>query len=115
MRKSILKKAAVFLDFIFPCFLSIILISRLGLIWIFAILALECLQFLISGCLISNALKNYYHWKILLTSTGIAAGAWLYPVSSSPEEVGTAVCVLVIAIHFGVYMILTRVFKKTDE
>ena len=47
-----------------------------------------------------------------MTSIGLVIAALLYPVESKPYELGIAVIVISVVIHFGLYMIISSLTKK---
>jgi len=112
MRRSVVKNIYIIVDFFFPSILAVSLIAQYGLVWICAILALEWLQMLLTNRIVQMSYKTYDWWKVTLTSIGIVVGALLYPVESTPYELGIAVTVLVTVIHLGLYMIMSSVARK---
>lgn len=112
MRRSIIKTIYIVIDFFCPSILAVFLIAQYGLVWICAILALEWLQILLTNRIVQIPYKSYDWWKVTLSSIGIAVGALLFPVKSTPYELGIAVTVLASVIHLGLYMIMSSFIRK---
>lgn len=112
MQRSIVKIIYTFVDFFFPSILAACIIAQYGLVWICAILALECLQILFTNRIVRISYRLYDWCKVTLVSIGIVIGTLLYPVKSTPYELGIVATVLATVIHFGLYIIISNIARK---
>jgi len=112
MRRSITRKLYIAIDFILPSILAVILVSKYGLVWVFAVFVLELLQALLSRYTMPNPGKTYDLWKNAITSIGIVVASLMYPVQSTPRELSIAAIILTVVIHFAVLMILSNSSRK---
>ena len=109
--KSFLKRAYTALDIWLPGALAVVLIAKYGLLWVFAVASLECIQLLIAKHFMKNAGGNHDLLKAVLTSAGISAGASLFYVKASPAALGAA-AILVVVVHFAVYLIMASFIRR---
>ncbi|MGI6172602.1 MAG: hypothetical protein ACOYI8_01740 [Christensenellales bacterium] len=100
-------------DFVLPGMVAVCLVAKYGLLWVGAVAVLEWLLLTISNRAGYKARSGMYDvWKAVLTSVGIASGAKLYPVQSSPIALGVAAVILAIVIHAGVYRAMSSLIRK---
>ena len=103
----------MFIFYFGPGALGTFLISKYGLLCIWAVLAVEVVFMILHK--LWNRKHNWGYNALLgvtLATIGMIIGFVLYPVPSDPTQLGIVAAVLTAIVHAGLYLIIDVIIQK---